>query len=265
MSESTPLIDVREDETFLGDERDVKAALVASRRFAQGENVTPETPFASVEEANEAADAIQGLKLVINGANEHRLSITAPFRAATELVNGQYKELLSTADTAVGVLTKRALATKRERDRREAEAERERREQLQRREEEAAAKAAETARKAEADPTDPAAAQEAAEARRRAASAAAATARREAGQDAKPKQLRGSFASLGSVTDYKWDVFDRSALPAEHTIENKKSIEAAVKAEKAIAKAQGREFNLQLIPGVRIWPEERGASRGPRS
>jgi hypothetical protein len=264
VSEPKPLIDVREDETFLGDERDVKAALIAARRFAQGDNVTPDTPFASVEEGNEAADAIQSLKQIIKGANDHRLAITEPFRATTELVNGQYKELLSTADTAVGVLTKRALATKRERDRREEEAERKRREELQRREEEAAAKAAETARRAEADPADVAAAREAAEARRRAAEAAAATARRESGQDARPKQLRGSTASLGSVTDYKWDVYDRSALPAEHTVENKKSIEAAVKAEKAMAKAQGREFNLQLIPGVRIWPEERGVSRGAR-
>jgi pyruvate/2-oxoglutarate dehydrogenase complex dihydrolipoamide acyltransferase (E2) component len=260
MSEPASLIDVREDETFLGDERDVKAALVSSRRFAQGDDVTPDTPFATVEEANEAADAIKGLKVVIGAANEHRLEITAPYRVTTELVNGQYKELLSTADTAVGVLTKRGLATKRREEEKAREEERRRREELQKREEEAAEKAAKAARAAEDRPDDAAAQKAAAEAHRHAATAAVATQQRQ-GEDAKPKQLRGAFASLGSTTTYKWDVFDLEALPDKHKTFNKKTIDAAVKGEKAMAKAEGREFNLQLIPGVRIWTEERGVSR----
>jgi colicin import membrane protein len=252
------LLDVREHEDFLGDRRDTEAAEIRARRFAQADSA--DTPF-SEQEGREVADALKELKDVVKAADENRLKITEPHRDTVQHVNDQYKELLAKPRAAIEVLTKRGLATKRELDRREVEAERERREDLQRREEEAAAKAAEAARKAEADRKDSAAQEAAAEARRQAAQAAAASAQRSAGADAKPKQLRGSFASLGSVTTYKWDVFDLAALPDEHKIENKKSIDAEVKAEEALAKAQNREFNLHLIPGVRIWSEERGVSR----
>lgn len=261
LDQQAPLADIREHEDFLGDRRDLEAIEIRSRRFAQAKSV--DEPFTE-QEAGDAADAIKALKDVVKAAEDHRLAFTAPFRATASHANDQVAELLAKPKAAIEVLTKRGLATKRERDRREAEAERKRREELQRREEEAAAKAAEAARRAEAESDNAAAAQEAAEARRRAAAAAAATVRREAGEDAKPKQVRGSSASLGSVTDFKWDCYDVAALPDDCTTFNKKVIDAKVKAEKAIAKAQNREFNLKLIPGVRIWPQERGVSRGNR-
>jgi hypothetical protein len=252
------LLDVREHDDFLGDLRETQAAEIRARRFAQSDSA--DTPF-SEQEGREVADALKELKDSVKAAEASKLQITKPYRDTVKHVNDQYTELLAKPKAAIEVLTRRGLATKRELDRQQAEAERERREELQRREEEAAAQAAEAARKAEADREDAAAQAAAAEARRKAAQAAAASAQRAAGADAKPKQLRGNFASLGSTTTYKWDVFDLDALPDEHKTFNKKSIDAAVKAEKAMAKAQGREFNLQLLPGVRIWPVERGVSR----
>jgi colicin import membrane protein len=253
-----PLLDIREQEDFKNDERDVKAALIAARRFAQETDASK--PFASDPEAEDAADAIKAMKRLRTLAEDHRKEILAPHEETKRHVNGHYKELLSPVNAAIDVLTKRGLAFKRERERKEAEEERRRREALQKQEEEAAQKAQEAAEKAEAEPENPDAQKEAGEAHRIAANAAMATQQRQ-GEDAKPKQIRGAFGSLGSVTDYKWEVVDLAALPDEHTTFNKKTIDAAVKGEKAMAKAQGREFNLRLIPGVRIWPEERGVSR----
>ncbi len=253
------LIDVRKHELFLDDARDAEAALVRARRFAK-DGAGPNDPFASAEEANDAADALKGLKLIRDAAEEHRKDIARPFLTTQRAIKAEYDELFAQPNAAIKVLEQRGLATLRKQKAEQQEAERLRREALQKQEEDAAAKAAEAARQAEDEPEDAEAQKQAADAHRIAANAAIATQQRQ-GEDAKPKQLRGSFASFGGATTYKWAVYDVAALPDEHTTFNRKTIDAAVRGEKAMAKAQGREFNLHLIPGVRIWPVERGVSR----
>lgn len=251
------LLDVRQEDQFQDDSRDVQAALIYARRFASQD---PSAPFAHEQEAKDAADAIRGLKIVRDAAVDHRKEIARQYWQTAAAVKAEYDELLAQPLAAIDALTKRALATKRQLEERHREEARRRREELQRSEEAAAAKAAKAARKAEAYPEDPEAQKKAADAHRSAADAAMATQQLQ-GEDAKPKQLRGSFASLGSSTIYRWEVVDLKTLADEHKTFNTKTIDAAIKGEKAMAKAQGREFNLQLLAGVRIWPEERGISR----
>lgn len=247
-----PLIKVREEETFLGDERDVKAALVHARRFAQEPG-----PFKDRGEAGGASNAIKALKNVKADADKNRLDTTAPFRLTTKAVNDEYSELMNPVNAAIQALESRAIATRKQEDREAAEARKAEQDRLDREAEEAAAKAAETARAAEDSPEDADAQRAAGEAHRAAAEAAVATPKPQTA----PKQLRGDFSSFGTVTDYEFEVTDKDSLPAEHTMANEKSIKAAIKGEKAMAKAQEREFNLKLIPGVRIWPKDRGVSR----
>jgi hypothetical protein len=253
------LLNVKEHEDFLGDKRDVEAAEIYARRFAQAKSA--DQPFASLEEANEAADALMSLKDVVKAAEEHRLEITAHYRATTSHVNEEYGELESKPKAAIEVLTKRALATKRAEEARVAAQERERKEELNRLAEAEAERAQKAAEDAEASPDDPAVQQRAAETNQSAGQAALKASGPNAGALAKPKQLRGAVASLGSAVSYQWDVFDLDALPDSLKTFDKKAIDEEVRTEKAVAKAEGRDFNLQLIDGVRIWPVERGVSR----
>lgn len=247
-----PLLDVRENEGFQGDERDVAAALIYARPYAQAES------FKTRQEANGAADAIKGLKDTVKAADERRKEIGAPYLATTKHINAQYTELLAQANAAIDVLTKKGLAFARAEREEAARKQREEQERIDREAEKKAEEAQAAAELANEEPESSEAQQLAAEAHREAAAAAVATPHRSV---TPPKQLRGDFASLGSRTEYRHEVVDPALVPAEHMTVNEKSVKAAIRAEKAVARAQNRDFNLQLIPGVRIWPEESGVSR----
>jgi hypothetical protein len=250
-----PLIDVREDEQFLGDKRDVEAALIYARRFGQSPD------YKNRGEANAGADALKGLKDVKKAADEGRKKVKAPYEQTGKHIDGHYKEALSPVDAAIAALDAKGVRfLQRERQEREDE-EKVERNRLAKEAEEKAAAAAEAARKAEAEQQNSEAQRAAAKAHNEAAAAAVA----EPVQKKHPKQLRGDIAAFGTSTTLDWEVTDLSKVPAEHLTFNKKSIDAAVKAEKALAKAQDRDVNLQCIPGVRVWFEETGVSRGPRS
>lgn len=249
------LIEVRESERFLGDKRDIEAALIHARRFGQ----SPE--YKDRAEANAGADALRALKDVVKAADEGRRELKAPYEATGRHIDGHYKEAVAPAKAAIDALNQKGIRFI-QRERREREEERRvEEERLAKEAEEKAAQAQATAEAAEVEPQNPDAQRAAAEAHGAAAAAAVATPT----EKVHPKQLRGDISSFGTSTRLEWEVTDLSELPTEHLTFNKKSIEAAVKAEKALAKAQDREVNLQCIPGVRIWPVEKGISRGPRS
>lgn len=244
-----PTVVVRELDSFLEDERDVKAALIHARTFAKPE------PFKDRAEAGAAADAIKVLNGARRAAEARKLETTAEWRANTAAVNAEYKELLSSISAAESALKRKGLQfAKAERDRLEAERKAEQ-DRLDKEAEEKAAASAEAAKKA-AEAQTPEANQEAADAFQAAATAATATAR----PVAQPKNLRGDYGALGSYVKWKFEVVDAEALPPEHTMANEKSIRAAVNAEAQMAKAQNRDFNLS-IPGVRIFPEDVAAIR----
>jgi hypothetical protein len=249
MSEQT--IRVRELDSFLEDEREVKAALVHARRFAKA------APFADREEAGEAADAIKVLNGARKAAEARKLETTAEWRANTAAVNAEYKELLSTVGVAESVLKKKSLAFKREEQARLDAARRAEQERLDREAEQKAAESQAAAELAAEEPDNPEAKEFAGEAFQGAAKAAVAVA--PAPMPA-PKNLRGDYGALGSYTVWKFEVTDPALVPAEHKTVNEKSIRAAVKAEKAMAKAQDRPFSLE-IPGVRIYADEVAVSR----
>lgn len=252
MSDVQPLVDIREDTTFLDHKHDVEAALIFARRFATNE------PFKTRQEAGEAADAIKDLSGARKAADAYRLERTAEWRASTDHVNSHCNELVSQAKAAEQALKRKGLAFKRAEEEREAK---ERREEEARRHREAEEKAEEAQAAAElaAEEPTPEAQELVAETHQEAARAALATA--PAPAPAAPKQVRGSFGALGSQTVVKHEVVDVSKLPPEHLTFNDKTIKAAIKGEKAMAKAEDRPVNLDLIPGVRIWTEEIGVSR----
>jgi hypothetical protein len=242
--------DIRELDSFLEDEREVKAALIHARRFATTE------PFKNRQEAGEAADAIKVLNQTVKAAEARRLDATKTWRANTDAVNTEYTELLSQIKgAAIPVLKRKGLQfAKLEREQLEAERKAEQ-ERLDKEAEEKAAASQKAAERASQEQT-PEAKQEAADAFKQAATAATATAR----EVAQPKNLRGDYGALGSYVKWKFEVTDPKAVPPEHLIPNEKSLAAAVKAEQAMAKAQDRPFNLE-IPGVRIFAEEVAVSR----
>jgi hypothetical protein len=245
-----PLINVKEHDVFLEDKASVERALHFAQRFASGE------PFKDRQEAGEAADAIKGLNNVGRDADEHKKAITAQWRASTAAVNTEYKELLSSVDAAEQALKQKGLAYKRAEEARVAEERRAEQAELDRKAEAAAQEAQEAAELAAQD--DSAEMRDlAAEAREQAATAAVATPPRPVDP---PKQVRGGFASLGSRTSWKFEVIDSAAVPAQHRIVDPRSLKAAVDAEARAAKAEHRDFKLE-IPGVRIYPEEIAISR----
>jgi hypothetical protein len=251
MPKAKPLLEVKQNATFLTDERDVKAALVYVRKFAGAD------PIKTWEEAGDVADAIKDLRLVIEATEEHRKATKAPYIETGRHIDGHYKELLAQPNAAIGRLKQKAAAFKRAEEEREREQRRKEQERLDREAEEAAEAAQKAAEKVAGDPTDQEARQAAADAHSAAANAAVAT----AAPVNPPKQVRGGFGAIGTRTDYRHEVTDLSALPAEHLTANDKSIKAAIQGERALAKAQERPFNLELIPGVRITAEEVAVSR----
>lgn len=250
MPKPEPLIDVKAEETFLADERDIKAALVHVRRFAGTE------PIKSWDEAGEVADAIKDLRLVVKAAEEQRKDTNAPYEATTSHVNGQYKELLTQPNAAIAALKKKAVDFKAGKEAEERERQRKEQERLDREAEERAAEAQKAAELAAKEASEEAK-RKAAEAHAAAAQAATAT----AAPVNPPKQVRGSFGAVGTRTEYDFEVTEPAALKREMLILNEKAAKAAIKGERAMAKAQERPFNLNLIPGVTITPKEVEVSR----
>jgi hypothetical protein len=245
-----PLVNVRELETFREDQGRVEKALKRARQFA-----TPE-PFKTREEAGAAADSIKELSNVAKDAEDRKKATTAEWRASTQAVNTEYKELLSPIQAAEQALKQKGLAFKRAEEARAEEARRQEQARRDKKAEDKAKEAQEAAELAE-ETEDPELQRLADETRQDAVAAAVAP---PPPVIAPPKQMRGSFASLGSRTIYKIEVVDPAAVPPRHKVVSESSIKAEVNAEAKAAKAGNRDFSLE-IPGVRIISEEVGVSR----
>ncbi len=245
MLKPEPLIDIKAEEAFLSDERDIKAALVHVRRFAGTD------PIKTWQEAGEVADAIKDLRLVVKAAEDQRKVTNAPYEATVTHNNGHYKELLTQPLAAIAALKKKAVDFKIAKEVEERERQGKEQERLDR---EAEARAAEAQKAAEAAAKEASeeAKQKAAEAHAAAARAATAT----AAPPTPPKQVRGSFGAIGTRTEYTHTVTDASKLDPDLTMPNDKAIKAKINGERQMAKAQNRPFNLDLIPGVTITPKE---------
>jgi hypothetical protein len=251
-----PLIDVREDETFLADKAMIENALAHASRFAKGGG------FASRAEAGEAADAIKALNNARKDADAHKKDITAQWRESTKHVNTEYKELLSPADAAEEALKQESIRFKRaedakvrEEERARAEAEAEKQHKA-----EAAAQDAQDAAELAREDSSPEVQQLAADAHRDAAAAAIATYSPEPVVHAAPKQLRGDFGALGTRLVYKHTVLDPALVPDEYKSVDRTAIKARIDAEAKVAKATKRDLDLE-IPGIRIFSEEVAISR----
>ena len=246
MPDVKPLIDVRKNEGFLRAEHDVNKALAHVSRFATAE------PISSWEEAGEVADAIKGLKLAVDRTEERRKEINRPYEATTKHVNAQCKELLAQAKAALDVLSRKAVAFKKQKEEDERERQRKEQERLDREAEQRAMEAQKAAELVAKEPTSQEAREASADAHAAAARAATAT----ASPRRTSRQVRGAIGAIGTRTDYPFTVTDRSALPADFLMPNEKAITAAITGERAMAKAQNRAFNLDLIPGVTITPQD---------
>jgi len=230
----------------------VSNALVSAQRFADNE------PFKDRQEAGEAAQAIKDLKGAKRDAEKRKLALSEPYRATTDSVNAEYKELLSPIAGAIKALEDKGLAFLRAEKAREEERRRQEQEEIDRKAEDAAAeaqKAAEAAAKAD----DEEARRKAQEARQAAAEAAVAV---PAPPPDPPKRLRGAAATLSPVVKWHHEVTDVAQLPPELTevVPKETTIAAMVAAEAKASKAEERDFKLE-ISGVRIYSTEHGMSR----
>ncbi len=249
---SQPLIKVKEQDAFLEDQMTVAGALAAARRFAG------EKPFGDREEAGEAAQAIKDLKGAKRDAEKRKLELSDPYRATTDAINVEYKELLSPVAGAVKALEDKGLAFLRAEKAAADEKRRQEQEEIDRKAEEAAAKAQKAAEEA-AKAKDEETRRKAQEARQAAAEAAVA---QPAPPPDPPKRLRGAAAVLTPIVKWHHEVTDVDQLPPELTevVAKETSIAALVDAESKASKAEKRAFNLE-IPGVRIYSKEHGMSR----
>jgi len=250
-NKAEPLIDVREADSFAAAKRDVEAALIHARPYAKTEEIQ------SWEEAKGIADEVKCLRIAIDVAEEARKELNAPYEATVKHNNAHFKELLKQAEAAVGTLKPRVAKFKAAKEAEERERRRKEQERLDREAEARAAEAQKAAEQVAQEPTSPEARQEAADAHMAAAKAATAT----AAPVNPPKQVRGNFGGIGTRTEYDITVTDPKALTREFLMFNEKAAKAAVKGERAMAKAQERDFNLDLIPGVTITPREVPVSR----
>lgn len=246
-----PLIDVRETDAFATAKRDVEAALIHARPYAKAQEIQ------SWEEAKGIADEVTCLRIAIEAAEEVRKGLNAPYEATVKRNNAHFKELLKQAEAAVGTLKPRVAKFKAAKEAEERERRRKEQERLDHEAEARAAEAQKAAELAAQEPTNQEARQQAADAHLAAAKAATAT----APAVNPPKQVRGNFGAIGSRTEYDFTVTNPSVLPAEFLTVNEKAVKAKIKGERAMAKAQDRSFNLDLIPGVTITPREVEVSR----
>jgi len=247
-----PLLDVREEEEFKRDAVSVEKALSYAHPLAS------EEPIADQDEANRVADAVRGLANVRVSAKEHRLALTAPYRATTDAVNTDYAELLSPLEAAEAALKDRGLAWQKALEARAREEARRKAEEQEREAEAKALEAQEAAEAAAADPDDEEMRQFAEETREDAAAAAVAPPPR---VNAPPRQSRGAFGKLGTRKVYRYEVIDAAMVPAELKVVDGGLVKARIKAEAQQAKESGQPFNVEIIPGIRIWPEDVAVSR----
>lgn len=246
MPDTELLINVLEDDRFLDNKRDLEAAEIYARDYVKDE------PIEGEEEAGKVADAISDLMTALDRAEEDRRATTQAWWDSKKHVDSNYKELEKKPEAALAFLKRRALAFKQARERRIAREQREAQEKLDREAEAKAEEAQAAAELAAEEPDNPEARQLHAQAHHEAAAAAVAT----APTPPPPRQVRGSFGKLGARAVYRHTVTDVTALPPECITWNDKAIKALIKGEAALAKAQERPFNLDLIPGVVIVAEE---------
>lgn len=244
------LVDIREDDTFLDDKRELEAAEIHARRFAA-------KPIESDPEAGQVADAIKGLANAGKTAEEHRKEKNKPLEDQVKHNNSHYSELLSRPRSAIKALKEKALAYQQAKAKRLEEEERKEQEQLDREAEEKAKEVQEAAELAAEHPADADARELVADARAEAAAAATATATRRTA----PMRSRGDVGLLTSQTLYEHEVVDFAALPDAGKQVNDRWIKGQIKAERDSAKAQKRPFNLALIDGVKITPKQSGVIR----
>lgn len=251
-SKVEPLVNAKELDTFLEDQMTISNALAAAQRF------TTPTPFKDRGEAGEAAQAVKDLKLAKRDAEARKLGVTAQWRATTDAVNAQYKELLSPIDGAAKALERKALDFLKAEKARADEQRRQEQEEIDRKAEEAAVAAQKAAEEAAAA-DDETSRRKANEARQAAAAAAVAT---PAPAPALPKRLRGDAALLTPVVTWHFEVTDVAQLSDDlkEVVAKQDAIKALVGAESKAAKSEERDFSL-AIPGVRIYSEEHGMSR----
>lgn len=251
--EVKPLLDVRELQSFQLDQEAIHKALAAALPF------TKEGTFKNRDEAGAASDAIKALRQARTDAEKQKLTTTAEWRASTDHVNGNYNELLNPVKAAEDALKRKGLAWKKEEEAKERERVRQEEEKRQK---EAEAKAQEALEAAElaAEEADNPEAQELADETRQEAAAAAVAAAPSAPREA-PKAVRGAFSSLHGRTDWRFEVTAPAEVPDIYKTIDPTSVKAAIDIEVAAAKAERREVNVDLIPGVRVFPHESGVSR----
>jgi hypothetical protein len=248
-----PLIDVRAEESFKGSKRDIEAALIYATRFADKDK-----PFTDRTEAGEAADAVRDLKDVIDAAEEARKKTNKPYELTVKTNNMHFAELLSKPKAAAEALGKKGLAFQRAEAAAAEEVRRQEKAKRDREAEEAANEAQAAAELAQEDQT-PEAQELADKTRAEAAAAARATAAPPA--PAPPKRIAGGHSSQGSRLVFHTEVTNAAAVPDYLKVVSDPAVKARITAEKAAAKAEKRDFNLDLIPGIRIWTEEKPVNR----
>lgn len=251
MTDVQPSIDVRQEDGFKTDAEKLRAAMAHGDRFSKAGKIDTR------EEANELADAIKGIRVAVKDVHEHRLERTAQLRADTTAINVHYNELAAQAEAAEEALKDMGIQWKQREERRVQEEARAEQARIQAEAEAKAAEAAEAAAAAAEDPDDAEMAEYAQEARTEAAAAAEAP-------PAPPPPVpnaRGSFGSLSGRKEYSWEVSAEGEIPAEYMTVDAPRVKGAIASERKAAKEQGRPFNLELIPGIRIWERETGVSR----
>lgn len=238
-------------EEFAARSEDLARALAAAEPLAKDE------PFQTREEAGRASDAVRELGLAIKACDEARLSLTLPYRDTTKAINGPFNELMAQPKAAEAAIKNKGHAWNKARQAEAQEKARQEAERQQKEQEDAIADAQAARELVEEDPEDPEAQKLADEARQRAAAAAAAPA--PAARTEEHRRVRGNVGAIGSRIQYKWEVEDKAVVIAEapELVDVvAPSVKGRIDAEKATAKEQGRAFNLDLIPGIRIWADE---------
>lgn len=246
-----PLIDARTTDAFVEAQQDLARALAAAEPFAgDGE-------FKSREEAGQAADVVRDLRHAIKACDEARKALTEPYRITTNAANSHFNELMATPKAAEEAIKRKGHAWNKARQAEAQEAARQEAERQQKEAEDAIADKQAAEALAEEEPENPEARELADEAGKRAAAAAAAPA--PVARTAEHRRSRGALGAIGSRKVYKWEVADQGVVVAQApellTIDAP-AVKGRIDAEKAAAKEQDRPFNLELIPGIRIWVDE---------
>ena len=252
-AEITALIDPKTLESF-AEQREAIAKVMES-----AQPLAVEVPIADHEEAGRVADAVRELSMALSDLDKVRLAEGAPYRATTDAINADYKELGSQSTAALAALKDRGLAFQKAEEARAKEEARIAAEKQQAEEAKAIADMQAAQELAQEEPDNSEAQELADEMRQEAAAAAAAPAPK---PPPVPKQARGALGKLGSRKVYRFEVESEEKVPERYKVVSSDHIKAAVKAEAARVKANpGSAFNFELIPGVRIYTADVAVSR----